>query len=999
MPPKAKPPRSEPAPSASPGSASSPPRLAGTSRDLSSTSLGSLPQIEVKPQKACVLCRRSKVKCIHDGAPPCKRCRDTHQEAQCKFRLRADDETWRERTDEVLSRLGDSVDWLVQHQRQQQQLLQQQQQHIVRDRSDTTASSASSMSAPSPRKPHRSTLYRPAPPPPPGRGPSASGWHAHPHPPALQGDHIPSPSDPAMQNNGQAPHDRPSFTTYLGFDGAAGLLSPGNSHARSASSPSSSTAAASRHHRAHSTSQTFRPLHNPHPPPSFLPSPAHQPQLMETKPFSASVSASHLAASHHVPAPGPTAIPGPAQSSPVRHPQQASALEPGQSRPSPILYAAQRPLSNTPQSSRLRSRSAAAKAISPYARPSHFIGRNDPRLTVISMGLISMDQARHLFKFFARYLQPHCFGFPAYPANEHMTPLIIACILMVSSIHEPNTRHFFERFRHEAFSSPLLLDQPIDPLAPLDPELGIGVEEITGACIAACWLGGQTALSIARLARYWAIAYLEHFEVRSAQTLGEWMTILPPFRQIDLVGKLRIWLMSYITEAQQAVINDQPSLFPESQPAHYCQGLLNASSHSGELSETFANEEGGIKTSESINTMDGTPKSNHSQSSAVPPLPNDGTGGIGSFTSDRQLVAHARMMSILLAAQDLARSARAAATPVKPTSTDPASSLHAQEQRAFEPSHMVERWREWLEELNRWRLLTSQHSDLSDNSLESIDLSLLYHLSRTFLASHPLEPELGILDETQQALRAASNANPPDFSRLAVAQLRTISTAKHSALFALKLATTEFGEKLSYLPQFYHWLLGHAAGLLLLLVQRREVFLMAKEAESLLEVTEKFVQLYVFRIASHSLHSATGDNGLSSSMQRNERERVGIKRSASDAELGEGNLDNERRKHQSGPGADGSSDPLDFQWPFMSGFPTSTHAQNGSSAATAGNGAQSSASSAGAATMSTSPNPISQQQLNHGNPAEKHPALANAQALARTLYLVKMQVQSLDVQL
>lgn len=146
------------------------------------------------------------------------------------------------------------------------------------------------------------------------------------------------------------------------------------------------------------------------------------------------------------------------------------------------------------------------------------------------MGLVSMDQARHLFKFFARYLQPHCFGFPTYPASEEMTPLIIACILMVSSMHEPNSRQLFERIRHEAFSSPLLLDQPIDRHAPLDPELGIGVEEITGACIAASWLGGQTAFSIARLARYWAIGYLEHFEVRSAQTLGEWMTILPPFR-------------------------------------------------------------------------------------------------------------------------------------------------------------------------------------------------------------------------------------------------------------------------------------------------------------------------------------------------------------------------------------------------------------------------------------------------------------------------------------
>lgn len=605
------------------------------------------------------------------------------------------------------------------------------------------------------------------------------------------------------------------------------------------------------------------------------------------------------------------------------------------------------------------------------------------------MGLVSMDQARHLFKFFARYLQPHCFGFPAYPANEHMTPLIIACILMVSSMHEPNTRQYFEPFRHEAFSSPLLLDQPIDRHVPLDPELGIGVEEITGACIAACWLGGQTALSIARIARYWAIGYLEHFEVRSAQTLGEWMTILPPFRQIDLVGKLRIWLMSYITEAQQAIINDQPSLFPESDPAHYCQGLLNANSHSTDLIEPAVPEDGAKQAPDLLNNLDGTPKSNISPSSAVPPPPSNGAGGIGSYSSDRQLVAHARMMSILLAAQSLHRSARAAATTAKSSPAD-------QETRAFQPSHMVERWREWLEELNRWRLLTSQHSDLSDSSLESIDLSLLYHLSRTFLASHPLDRDLGILDETQHALRAASNANPPEFSRLAIAQLRTISTAKHSALFALKLATTEFGEKLSYLPQFYHWLLGHAAGLLLLLIQHKEIFLMAKEADSLLEVTENFVQLYVFRITSHSFHSVAGHCGGGTNILR--AGRSGIKRSASDADLREEHEDDERRKNQCGHGGDGSSDPLDFQWPFMSGFPTTTQSGTATTAnETAGNSAHSNPSSSGIA--STSPNPVTQQQILHGNPAEKHPALANAQALARSLYLVKMQFQSLDVQL
>lgn len=171
---------------------------------------------------------------------------------------------------------------------------------------------------------------------------------------------------------------------------------------------------------------------------------------------------------------------------------------------------------------------------------------------------------------------------------------------------------------------------------------------------------------------------------------------------------------------------------------------------------------------------------------------------------------------------------------------------------------------------------------------------------------------------------------------------------------------------------------------------------MAKEAESLLEVTEKFVQLYVFRITSHSFHSVAGNSGTGISTSRTDRS--GIKRSASDADLRGDHEDDERRKQQGGQGGDGSSDPLDFQWPFMSGFPTT--AQNGSAStanAAAGNGTQSHPSSSGV--TSTPTNPMAQQHIHHGNPAEKHPALANAQALARALYLVKMQVQSIDVRL
>jgi hypothetical protein len=206
---------------------------------------------------------------------------------------------------------------------------------------------------------------------------------------------------------------------------------------------------------------------------------------------------------------------------------------------------------------------------SSYANATMTIGRDDPRMNSISIGLITMDRARSLFVFFAEKLQPHSFGFPSYPASEQMTPVIISSILMIAALHDPCSRHHHLALKNDCLAS-IKPEQDVSATQALDPELGIGVEEITGACIASAWLGGETGWRISRVARWWTIGYLKHFEIPSRNlTLGECLTILPPFRQIDLVDKIRIWLAAYVAEAQHAFILDRPSLVPTESPAKY----------------------------------------------------------------------------------------------------------------------------------------------------------------------------------------------------------------------------------------------------------------------------------------------------------------------------------------------------------------------------------------------------------------------------------------------
>lgn len=65
-------------------------------------------------------------------------------------------------------------------------------------------------------------------------------------------------------------------------------------------------------------------------------------------------------------------------------------------------------------------------------------------------------------------------------------------------------------------------------------------------------------------------------------------------------------------------------------------------------------------------------------------------------------------------------------------------------------------------------------------------------------------------------------------------QLQAVEAASASALAAITLVTDALGfrDRITYLPNWYHHMLGHAAGFILQLCQRKGANLLAGEAKS-----------------------------------------------------------------------------------------------------------------------------------------------------------------------
>ncbi|KAE8251180.1 hypothetical protein A4X13_0g4113 [Tilletia indica] len=941
---------------------------------------------ELKPQKACVGCRRSKVKCIHDGGPPCRRCSESGQE--CKFRLRADDERWRERTDETLSKLSQAVDRLIstglpgpssavmggpgrEHGR------------------GTSAGEGSSFHTNPLRQPPTfpaSSSYSDGPPSsshlPPFATSRSSSFHDRHH--SISGasppGHVTSPADAAFVHpvaGPSTPSERSasmsgpmgaqsSSSTSYHLGRSPGPYAFGPLHALTSSAggregddarmtdvvPTSNGS----HGRPNGgTTTPYSGSSGPNGRSSSMSSMLPPPLPLSAPPAPGGITSAPYALGQRIPAPsplpmppalipgldtmsasGPTATAGASSSSApsaggALSQQQVAVpppvpIDPDQTLPSSLLLqvgaeaasfmaatsggstgvggpssllgmpfdggSGGGPGSGAGRGSALNVRGSGSGSLgmggwqggggirwqvgppSPYASPAIHLGRDDPRLNAMSLGLIPMEKARALFVFFSEWLQPHSFGFPSYAASEQMTPLIISCILTVGSLFDPTgqTAGYYANLRDDALNF-IKVEQVIDgPDMFLNPELGIGVEEITGAAIASAWLGGEIAWKIARTVRWWALGYLRHFELPSRNvTVGEYLTILPPFRQIDLCDKLRIWLMAYVAETQQCFLFDRPSLASDqSSPQAYCSALRAA----------FRDTEPAF---------------------AVP-------------APDRQLMAHAGILAILVEAQTVQRERR--------WERDAKAQLSAQfqqqqqqQQHQFHGHHpqqqrggggggggghsnghgsdsgetpgsaggsqgammspqspntaqevvqglrnLVAFGREWIEHVERWMVAARKLEDLSSCTGISLDITLMYHLSRAWLGSSALEATRVLNSLTMVHGDKARSITQGLDSLFDVVEHQVIRSARDGAVRALQLAsnrTEGFADRLAYLPSIYHFLLSHAASFVLLLVQRhrRWRYLVSGEAADLIRVAEDFVQAYTYAIQAHGVNN------------------------------------------------------------------------------------------------------------------------------------------------
>lgn len=232
-----------------------------------------------------------------------------------------------------------------------------------------------------------------------------------------------------------------------------------------------------------------------------------------------------------------------------------------------------------------------------YRMATSDVGSKDPRPDVIKHDLVSPSDSVVLFRFFAEYLDQYSFGFPTYRPDAIMSPMILASVMTVASLHHaqlnrlhtPLKNDLIARFQTEDPSFPASdvyetlfstthnrsshLQSNLHFEKELDPELGIGVEEIVGASLFASWFGGRRAWMASRLARWWSAKFLRQQQHPAMMTMGEIMSILPPPRDLGKQDLLRVWLSAYITEIHQACMEGTASIAGLSSPHAVCDSL------------------------------------------------------------------------------------------------------------------------------------------------------------------------------------------------------------------------------------------------------------------------------------------------------------------------------------------------------------------------------------------------------------------------------------------
>ncbi|BEI84348.1 hypothetical protein CcaverHIS002_0409520 [Cutaneotrichosporon cavernicola] len=240
-------------------------------------------------------------------------------------------------------------------------------------------------------------------------------------------------------------------------------------------------------------------------------------------------------------------------------------------------------------------------------------GASDPRPNIVKRGVISNDDATILVDFFHSKLVRWLFGyrlefdkFPYIPNGPCvMTPFILSVLCFISSERIPAMHGLQHTLGNEV--NQLLLNSPADSFLStldspfssnaahlnaigvgsgsrddgdgedeLDPELGIGPEEIVGACMLAMFtVDRDIASAIAASAFSWARGWIKwnSLTIPLPPTLGEVCGLLPIKRDATQEDMARIWLLCYIVDGTEALQRDSAILIRRD-PSPYCHLLL-----------------------------------------------------------------------------------------------------------------------------------------------------------------------------------------------------------------------------------------------------------------------------------------------------------------------------------------------------------------------------------------------------------------------------------------
>lgn len=216
-------------------------------------------------------------------------------------------------------------------------------------------------------------------------------------------------------------------------------------------------------------------------------------------------------------------------------------------------------------------------------------GSRDPRPNVVNKSVVDAKEADLLVDFFHQHLSCFLCGFPlqlgAWPylpegGKSYITPLILGAMCLVAAERLPEFHHLVQPLTTELRDVILEVKPPAPPIPggeepELDPELGIGVEEITALLIAATFVNSRNSTNVAQLAFHWTRNYLKNFmlPVPPPMTLGEAFGLLPAYRPLGFGNWLRMWLITYVVDVQQALHHSHHTQAFD--PAPFCAMLLD----------------------------------------------------------------------------------------------------------------------------------------------------------------------------------------------------------------------------------------------------------------------------------------------------------------------------------------------------------------------------------------------------------------------------------------